>query len=144
MSSPNGITSQLGHLNITGVGDFGFTKCEPHRTFVNADTTITQNNYEQFTPIVRGMTIEVTVPMARSWADWIDSVFDTASFGGEGNTISPEPPDAVECNVASNPGGLETYNGNYLLDDHRVVYDSKDAARVIFTLRATGSFTVGY
>lgn len=139
MSQPNGQSGQLALLTIPGVGAFGVTKIEPHRTYINADTTISQFNWEQFTPIVRGMTLDVTVPMNRQWTAWIDDVFDTPEFTD--NTTSPEPPNAINCTLTSNPSGAETWTADYLIEDYRVVYDSKDAIRVMFVLRATGEVT---
>lgn len=138
--NPNAMSGQLATLNIPGVGDFGVTKIEPHRTYVNADTTVTQCNWEQFTPIVRGMTMDVSVPMSSALSAFVDSIFDTPEFTD--TSISPGPqPDGIVCTLNSNPSGLETFEATFLIEDYRVIYDSKDAARIVFTLRATGEVT---
>ena len=140
MPDPNAMSGQLALLNIPGVGSFGVTKVEPHRTYVNADTTVTQYNWEQFTPIVRGMTLDVSVPMSIALTAFVDDVFDTPEFTD--TLISPGPqPAGLACSLQSNPGGLETFSATFLIEDYRVVYDSKDAARIVFTLRATGEVT---
>ena len=139
MSQPNGQSGQLALLTIPGVGAFGVTKVESHRTYINADTTVTQYNWEQYTPICRGHDLDVSVPMNRHWAAWIDDIFDVPEFTN--NPLSPEPPNAITCTLSSNPAGAETFTADYLISEHRVVYDSKDAIRVIFTLKTTGAVT---
>lgn len=135
MASPFGISGQIARLNIASVGTFGVTKIESHRTYINADTTVTQNNWECFCPVVRGCVLDVSVPLSTAVSQWIDDAFDTASFD------SPPTINGLTCSLESNPSGGETFSGCGIIDDYRVLYEAKDASRVVFTIKFTGEVT---
>jgi hypothetical protein len=129
------ISGQVALLTIAGVGSFGVTKVEPKRSYVNADTTVTQNNWEQFCPIVRGAMLDVSVPLSSNLSQWIDDAFDAAEFDA-GPTIN-----GLTCSLSSLPAAGETFSGEGLIENYSVVYDSKDAARLVFSIRFTGEVT---
>jgi hypothetical protein len=135
MAQPYGISGQVARLNIDSVGSFGVTKVTPNRTYVNPETTITQNNWQQYCPVVRGMKLDCEVPLDSSYTAWIDDAFDTASFD------SPATINGLNCSLESNPAIGETFSGCGIIEDYKVVYDSKDAARLIFTILFTGKVT---
>lgn len=126
------ISGQVGILDINGVGAFGVTKIEAKRTWVNADTTVTQYSWEQFCPIVRGCTLDVSVPLSSHISGWIDDVFDASEFAG-GGAVS-----GLTCNLSSTPAGGETFSGTGLIESYAVAYDAKDAVRLVFTIKFTG------
>jgi hypothetical protein len=138
MGQANAVSGQVAVLTIPGIGAFGVTKVESHRTFINADTTVTQFSWEQATPVCRGMTLDVSIPITPALTAWVDDIFDSAEFTGTGSIAYANAP---TCTLSSNPAGGETFTADYLIEDHRVAYDSKDAARIIFTLKATGKVT---
>lgn len=129
------LSGQIALLTINGVGSFGVTKVEAKRTYVNADTTVTQNNWEQFCPIVRGCTLDVSVPLSSKISGWIDDVFDAAEFDG-GSFINGKT-----CTLDALPAVGETFSGTGLIESYNVVYDSKDAVRLVFTIKFTGEVT---
>ena len=126
------ISGQIAKLTIAGVGSFGVTKIEAKKSYVNADVTVTQNSWEQFCPIVRGMILDVSVPLSSALASWIDDAFDGAEFNNA-PTIN-----GLACTLDSNPAAGEVYIGTGLIESYNIIYDAKDAARLVFTIRMTG------
>jgi hypothetical protein len=131
--SPNGISGQVASLSIDGVGgSFGVTKITAHKNYTNAETTITQNYFQQYCPIVIGCRLEVEVPLSTGVSNWIDAAFEQ---NGEFNTSTAA---GLTCSLESSPAGGEVYSGCGLIEDYKVTYDAKDAARVTFTILFTG------
>jgi len=128
------LSGQGGQILVAGIAAFGVTKCDVKRTYVNADTTVTSSGgWEEFVPIVRGVTYDVTVPFDNAQAPQVDKIFDGLFANGLAAPIA--------CTYTL-PLGNHLYSGSGMLESYTVTDDAKDACRVAFVIKMTGAVTV--
>ena len=124
-------SGQGGILVLAGVGTFGVTRIRLKSKRTLADTTVTTSNgFEEFFPIVKGLTYEVEVPFDQNLSG-VAVTFNNAMFAGN--------PGGLACSF-SNTGIASSMTAG-LLEDYELLDENKEVCRLVYTIRATGSFS---
>ena len=134
------ISGQSGRLTIPNVGTFGVTRARIKTQYTNADTTVTTSGaYEEFMPIARGRTYEIEVPFDGD-VTGIEMALEAFMFPA--NTVPSLP--TITYVIQSIAGGAtyRTSSGSGLLESYELDDDARDALRLVFTVRMTGTVTV--
>jgi hypothetical protein len=126
------LSGQTGSVTISG-NTFGVTEWKLNRAYNNADVTVTTSGaWEEFCPITRSWSVEISVPFDVNGAN-IDGAFDVACFALAGADAP------VACTFLLKAG--KTYSGSGLLENYTVTDSAKDACRVTFNIKGTGVLT---
>ena len=140
---PTRISGQSGLLTINGLNanpTFGVTSCKLKSSYTNADVTVTSSGaYEEYIPIVRGKTYEIEVPFdAATTPLGIEAYFESLMFPANGQINLP----AVSYAIKAGNTTVRQYSGLGMLESFEINDSAKDAVRVIFTVRMTGTVTI--
>jgi len=126
------LTGQSGSVTIGG-NSFGVTEWKLNRAYNNVDVTVTTGGaWEEFCPITRSWSVEISVPFDVNGAN-IDGAFDVGCFALNGND------GPLVCTFLLKAG--KTYSGSGLLENYTVTDNAKDACRVTFNIKGTGVLT---
>ena len=129
------LSGQSGSVTIGG-NTFGVTEWKLNRAYNNADVTVTTSGaWEEFCPITRSWSVEISVPYDINGAN-IDGAFDVCCFALAG----ADAPIACTFNLRT-AGGAKSYSGSGLLENYTVTDAAKDACRVTFNVKGTGVLT---
>lgn len=123
------LSGQSGSVVVNGV-TLGVTGWKLNRAYNNVDATITTSGgWEEFVPVTRSWTVEITVPYDANGVN-MDIGIEAITHALNGAPVA--------CSFILGNGG-KTYTGSGILESYSVDDQAKDIARVTFTIKGTGA-----